>query len=90
MQVAEAKTSRAEVAAETLQLQVDVTAAERGAEISKLEMVRDESLQAAAALRRRLEGAETAHEQLQAAANPVPNSNPNSNPNPNPNPNPPS
>ena len=51
MQVAEAKTARAEASAETLQLQVDVTAAERGAEICKLEVARDESLQAAAAPR---------------------------------------
>ena len=61
-------------------------------------MARDESLQAAAALRRRLQGAETAHEQLQAAATPDPNPDtgpipnptpsPNLNPNPNPNPDP--
>ena len=51
MQVAEAKTARAEASAETLQLQVDVTAAERGAEICKLEVARDESLQAEAAPR---------------------------------------
>ena len=50
-------------------------------------MARDESLQAAAALRRRLQGAETAHEQLQAAATPDPNPDTGPNPNPTPNPN---
>ena len=66
LQAAEAKAAQAEDAEETLRLQADVTAAERGAEISRLEMARDESLQAAAALRRRLEGAEAAQEELQA------------------------
>ena len=67
LQAAEAKAAQAEDAADTLRLQADVTAAERGAEISRLEVARDESLQAAAALRRRLEGAETAQEELQAS-----------------------
>jgi len=60
LQVSKQATHAAESMAETLQYQVEEHLAGHGAEVSKLRTARDDSLQVAAALRKRLESAEAA------------------------------